>query len=168
MKPSCSAWVLPPCATTVGYLKGEKPNYEVHFTCFLYLKDHHPILFTHQFQTTAVLHILLYFIVFHFEGRWKEGKAATSSLSQPYESVFKTFPLSIIKRSFKKMKLAEIQTSELVCSIICTWYPDFQNHGLVILFCNCDMENSVMTMWRKIHPIIIITIFGEYFIVICI
>ena len=60
---------------------------------FLYLKNHHLILFTHQFQTTAILHILLCFIVFHFEGRCKEGKAATNSLSQPYKSVFKTFPL---------------------------------------------------------------------------
>ena len=121
------------------------------------------LLINSRQQLSYIFYSILLFSILR-----KEGKAATSSLSQPYKSVFKTFPLSIIKCSFKKMKLAEIQTSELVCSIICTWYPDFQNHGLVILFCNCDMENSVMTMWRKIHHIIIITIFGEYFIVICI
>ena len=69
---------------------------------------------------------------------------------------------------FKKHETgkAEIQTFEPVCSIICTWYLDYQNHGLVILLCNHDMENSVMMMCRKIHLNIIITIFEKYFIII--
>lgn len=79
---SLLCWGSTPLCYNSRVPKAEKPKYscDSHLICSLYLKDD-LVLFTHQFQTTAVPRILFSFIVSDFGGRWREGKAATSTLS---------------------------------------------------------------------------------------